>query len=263
MIVDAHVHLLPERLGAAIRRFFAERITTELAYPYELGAARERIVAAGIDRCWSLPYAHRVGVASGLNRWMAETFADDPVVIPGGTVHPSDDVRAVLDEALGELGLRVLKLHCSVGAFAADDPRLDPLWRRVSDGGQPVVAHVGDAVDGTTNAQEIDVIGRVAERWPDARIVIAHCGAPAVGATLALLRRTRSTYADLTPVVGELVPLDREAIAGLERRILFGTDAPNVAITIEDALAHVRSWGLDPSHEALILGGNADRLLAR
>lgn len=262
MIVDAHVHLLPERLTGAIRRFFDEHIPGSLLYPGEHGAARVAIVAAGVGRCWSLPYAHKAGVAAGLNRWMADAFAGDPVVLPGATVHPGDDLDAVLDEAFGGLGLRVLKLHCSVGAFAPDDPRLDPLWPRVSAGRQPVVVHVGRAVDGRTAPRELIGLARVAARWPDAAIVVAHAGAPAVGATLDLLRRTPSVYADLTPVVTELVPLERAMIAGLERRLLFGSDAPNVAVAIETGLAHVRGLGLAPDDEAAILGGNAERLLA-
>lgn len=262
MLVDAHVHLLPDRLATAIRRFFDERIATDLCYPHDHVSAREHLVKAGVERCWSLPYAHRQGVAGELNRWMAETYADDPLVVPGGTAHSADDVERVLDEALGELGLRVLKLHCSVGRYAADDRRLDPLWARVSRDGQPVVLHAGHSIDGRTAAEEIAAVGRLAERWPDARVIVAHCGAPAVQATLELLRRARSVYADLTPVVRELIPLDREAVAGLEGRLLFGSDAPNVAVPIEDALAHVRTLGLGTAAEEAILGGNANGLVS-
>lgn len=265
MIVDAHTHLLPDRLGAAIRRFFARYMTAAgaLVYSHQHVPARARIVDAGVDRCWSLPYAHRPGMASALNRWMAETYGDDPVVVPGATVHPADDVGAVLSEALDELRLPLLKLHCSVGEFDADDPRLDPVWRRVSAGSQPVVVHVGHAVIGSTEAVEIAVVARVARRWPEARIVIAHGGAPAVGATLALLRDTRSTYADLTPVGRTPAPVDRAAIAGLERRLLLGSDAPNTGIPIEETIARVRALGLDRADEAAILGGTAERLLGR
>ncbi len=262
MLVDAHVHLLPDRLMGAIRRFFAEHIPAGLLYPGDHGAARAAIVAAGVERCWSLPYAHRAGVAAGLNRWMADTFAGDPVVVAGATVHPADEVECIVEEAFGELGLRVLKLHCSVGAFAPDDHRLDPLWRRVSAEGQPVVVHVGRAIDGRTAPAEIAAVGRLADRWPDAPIVVAHAGAPASATTLDLLRRTRSVYADLTPTVDELVPLDRASAAGLERRLLFGSDSPNVGISIESARDHVRALGLAPEDEQAILGGNAERLVA-
>ena len=261
MIVDAHTHLLPERLAAKIRRFFVERGAPELVYPYEPHAARQRLAASGVDRCWSLPYAHRKGVAGGLNRWMAEEWAGDPFVVPGGTVHPEDDVAAVVEDALA-LGLRVFKLHCSVGRFQPDDDRLDALWRRVSETGHPVVVHAGSAHEGTATDAEVERLGRTAARWPDAPIVVAHCGSPAEETTLRLVRGARSLYADLCPVVADPVRLTREQIAGIERRILFGSDVPTAGVTVESGVARVRAWGLGPADEAAILGGTADALLA-
>ena len=230
--------------------------------PCDHVTARAALVDAGVDRCWSLPYAHKGGMASSLNRWMAETFARDALVIPGGTLHPDDDVARVLDEALGELRLPLLKLHCSVGRFSADDRRLDPLWQRVSRDGVPVVVHTGHAEDGTTTAVELAPIARVAERFPDARVIIAHCGAPAVDAALAIVRGTRNVHADLTPVIYTPVPLHARALDGIERRILFGSDAPNTGVPIADAIAHVRALGLSRDAEQAILGGNARALVA-
>jgi uncharacterized protein len=266
VLVDSHAHLLPDRLGAAIRRFFDQRMTPgltapALVYPHQHLAARQALAAAGVDRCWSLPYAHKPGMAISLNRWMAETFAADPMVIPGGTVHPDDDVEAVVREALGALGLKLLKLHCSVGRFDADDARLDPVWRHVSASGHPVVVHVGHAENGDTAADELAPVARVARRWPEARIVVAHCGAPAVEAALALLGETRAVYADLTPIGWALAPITRASIAGLERRLLFGSDTPSTGVRIEDGIAYVRALGLDPEDEAAVLGTNAERLV--
>ena len=262
MIVDAHVHLLPERLAAKIRKFFEERRAPRMPYPHAPQEARRHIAASGISRCWSLPYAHRGGIAGPLNRWMAETWVDDPFVVPGATVHPDDDAAAVVGEAIERLHLRVFKLHCSVGAFSTDDARLDPLWERVSVSGHPVVVHAGSAPEGTAAPAEVEALGRVARRWPRARIILAHFGSPAIAKALDLLRDNENVYADLCPVVGEPVRLPRASIAGLERRILFGSDVPSVAVTIEDSLARVRSWKLDPADEAAILGGTANRLLA-
>jgi hypothetical protein len=176
-------------------------------------------------------------------------------------VHPDDDVAEVVAEAQETLGLSVFKIHCSVGRFSADDRRLDPLWRRVSASGSPVVVHPGSAHEGTATGEEVDAVARTASRWPEARIIVAHFGSPATGKTLELLSRTRSVHADLTPVVADPVSLSRSAIAGLESRILFGSDTPTVAVSIEDSVARVRAWGLSPADEGAVLGGNADRLL--
>jgi predicted TIM-barrel fold metal-dependent hydrolase len=262
MIVDAHAHLLPERLAAKIRRFFEERGAPAMPYPYAPGAARECLVAAGIARCWSLPYAHRAGVAAPLNRWMAQTFDGDPMVVAGATVHPEDDVESVVAEAIEDLRLSVFKLHCSVGGFAPDDDRLDPLWDRVSESGHPVVVHAGSSAEGTATFEEVEALGHTVRRWPGARIIVAHFGSPSEEKTLELLRSSPDIYADLCPVVADPVVLSRAAIAGLERRILFGSDTPTVAVSIEDSLARVRNWKLDAEDEAAVLGGTAELLLA-
>jgi len=80
---------------------------------------------------------------------------------------------------------------------------------------------------------------------------------------LALMRETRSVYADLTPIGRALAPISREAVAGLERRLLFGSDAPNVGVSVEEGVAHVRGLGLGAEQEAAVLGGNAEALVTR
>jgi uncharacterized protein len=261
MLIDSHVHLLPGRLAAKIRRFFEMRQAPRLIYPYEPAAARSALIAAGIERCWSLPYAHRPGVASELNRWMAQTWGADPFVVPGATVHPEDNVAAVVSEAARSFKLKLFKVHCSVGAFPADDRRLDPLWAHASVSGSPVIIHAGSAPEGTATGEEIASVARTAERFPEARLIVAHFGAPAVAPTAELIRRTRSVYADLTPMVATPVHPARHLLAGIERRVLFGSDTPTVGISIQDSLAAVRRWRLDPADERAILGGTAETLL--
>jgi uncharacterized protein len=261
-IVDAHTHLFPERLAAAIRAFFVQHVSGDVfPYPLPWRDARAVLQASGVGRCWTLPYVRRPHAARGLNRWMAETFADDAFVEPGATLHPGDDVPAVVAEALGTLRLRLFKLHCSVGDFSLADERLLPLWRRLSDTGTPVVIHLGHSIAGTTEAGELAELDALAQRWPDVRLILAHCGAPAVAPALALLRRHPNLYADLTPVVSQLVPLVPGAVGGLEERLLFGSDMPNVIARVDDALAAIRALGLGAHDEALVLGGNADRLV--
>jgi predicted TIM-barrel fold metal-dependent hydrolase len=190
---------------------------------------------------------------------MAETWHHDPLVEPAGTVHPGDDVAAVVEEALG-LELRLFKLHCAVGSFALDDERLAPLWVRVSDRGLPVVVHLGHSPAGPTEADELAILDRVATAWPEARIVLAHLAAPSVQEGLALLRRHRSLHADLTPVVFHPVPVGPGDLAGVTHKILFGSDLPSLGLAFAEVVAHVRTLGLTPEEERAVFAGNADRL---
>jgi len=269
--VDAHVHLLPPRLQAAIRGFFGARgfPSDGFAYPADPGAVCDRLAAEGITEAWSLPYARRPGSAAGLNQEMARFAAAQrgtgPVRVVGGcTVHPADDrPAAVVRAAVEDLGLRVLKLHCSVGDFAADDRRLDPVWEYVSAVALPVVLHAGHAPDGHTEAAELAPVATVARRHPAARIIIAHCGHAASDAALRLVAGHPQVHADLTPVLHEPVRPDPALLAALAGKLLFGSDAPNTGLTVSGLLAGLAGadGGIPAEAWAAITGGTARRLL--
>ncbi len=268
-IVDSHVHLLPDRIARKIRAFFDEHINkdTKLAYPLDHATVLESLHQAGVKAIWTLPYAHKAGIAAGLNTASAQIVIEQtagPVeVIGGATVHPHDtDPAGIVRQALDEYGLKVLKLHCSVGNFEVDDPAFGPVWKLVSERRMPVVIHIGHSVSGYTAAEELAPIERVAQSWPEARLILAHCGHSAGPEALVLLERYPNLYADLTPVVTEPVALPPDKVRQLASKLLFGSDAPNVVLTVPQSIAHIKSFGLDATNEAAILGGNARRLVA-
>ena len=273
-VVDAHTHLLPPRLQAAIRDFFFARgfPGDGFAYPADPAEACDRLAAEGITEAWSLPYARRPGSAAELNASMARFAAAHTdgaavTVIGGCTVHPADDRPAgLVRAAVEDLGLRVLKLHCSVGGFAADDRRLDPVWEYVSAVALPVVLHAGHAPDGHTEAAELAPVAAVARRHPDARIIIAHCGHAASSAALRLVAEHPGLHADLTPVLHQPVRPDPAALAAVAGKVLFGSDAPNTGLSVPSLLAGLAGadgdGGLTAADRAAITGGTAQRLIA-
>lgn len=265
-VVDAHVHLLPGRLGEKVRQFFLQGFRPEeLAYPTDHEVILERLAAEGVDEAWHLPYVHKPGLATGVNEASAATAAAaaaGPVrVVAGASVHPADDDPvAVVRTAVEELGARVLKLHCSVGDHEADDPRLDPVWRYASAIRLPVVVHVGHAVSGQTEGDELGPVGRVAARHPEAVVILAHCASPATAAAVDLMDAHPNVHADLTPVVRTPVTLAPDVAERLADRLLLGSDAPNTPITSAQVRAAVRALDLSPAAEAAITGGTARRL---
>ena len=255
---------MPDRLALAIRRFFDERMGCgRLAYPNVLkdGIVRaER--EAGMDRFWALPYAHKAGVAGSLNEWMATALADVEDAIPAATFHPDDsDVSSLVARAFEALGLRVAKLHCSVGRFDPDDPRLEPLWCAAQARGIPVVVHAGHDVNGRTQAQELAPIDRVATAHPGLRLVIAHAAQPDVAAALDLMERHPSLLADLTSAHEWAYPLPIDRFETLHERLLFGSDCPNTMRTIAESMEGLRRLGLSERAVRAIAGENALRLV--
>ena len=268
-VVDAHVHLLPARLQAAIRGFFDSHgiDSTRFAYPADHGEVCERLAAEGVSEVWSLPYARRPGAARDLNQAMASLAAarrGGPVVVIGGcTVHPGDDQPvAVLRGAVEDMGLRVLKLHCSVGDFSPDDPRLDPVWAYAAEVALPVVLHAGHAADGQTDGAELEPVAAVARRHPGARVIIAHCGYPASEAALRLVAGHENVYADLTPVLHQPVQPAAAWLTTLAGKVLFGSDAPNTGLSVTTLLDGLAGLGLPDQAWAALTGGVARRLIS-
>jgi predicted TIM-barrel fold metal-dependent hydrolase len=264
VIVDAHVHLLPGRLAVKVRAFLEQGVA-RMAYPIDHDVVLAQLAACGVGQLWNLPYAHKAGIADGLNESMAEIagVAGPVGIISGATVHPADpDPVSILRRAVEDLGSRVLKLHCSVGDYAPDDPRLDGVWAYAQDIHLPVVVHVGHGVNGCTTADELAPLGAVATRFPEARIVIAHSAHEAVDAALDLVEAHDHVHADLTPVVTSPVVIPAGRLAAVAPKLQFGSDAPNTAIEVGAGLTRVRELPLARSLIDGILGGHAAALVA-
>lgn len=268
-VVDAHVHLLPPRLQAAIRAFFDRRgfDSRGFAYPADPGEVCTRLAAEGISGAWTLPYARRPGSAEELNKSVASLVAgqrDGPLRLTGGcTLHPADDQPlTVLRSAVEDMGLRVLKLHCSVGDFQPDDRRLDPVWEYVSAVALPVVLHAGHTAGGQTDVADLAPVEEVARRHPAARVIIAHCAHPATAAALRLVAEYPGVYADLTPVIDERAQIPPGQLAALAGKVLYGSDAPNTALPVTRLLDRLAADGVPDGARELITGGNARRLQA-
>ena len=268
-VVDSHVHLLPGRLGQKVRAFFDAGVssTFALAYPNDHPVVIETLSREGVDAIWTLPYAHKPGVAEGLNSASAETvaqFAQSPVRVIGGlTIHPADeDPVAIVRHAVEVLGLRVLKLHCSVGNFAVDDVRMEPVFAFASERHLPAVVHLGHNVNGRTDAEELPAIGEVADKFPGMPLILAHCGHHAAPEAIALMDSHLSLYADLTPVVTEHPTITAEHIERHSDRILFGSDCPNTTLSVTACIAWLTNMNVPNDVLQKVLGGNAMRLTA-
>ena len=273
VIVDAHVHLHPGRLAAKVRAFLEaphDGQDTErrpMAYGTDPDEVLVAMAGEGIGRVWSFSYAHKPGIAVGLNEasaGLAAVASRGPLpVLGGGTVHPADDDPAgIVEDAVDRLGLGVLKLHCSVGAFDVDDARLDAVFVFAAERRLPVVVHLGHAVNGRTDRGELAALDRVATAHANAPIILAHSGHEATDEALAVIDAHPCVHADLTPVGSSPVDLSADDIAARPARFLFGSDAPNTPFRVGESVARVRALGLPAVVEVAVLGGNAERLAA-
>ena len=164
------------------------------------------------------------------------------------------EAAAFLDEAV-ERGARGLKLHPTTTlAHPADEPTV-ALLRRCGELGVPALFHCGD--DPYTTPQTFGT------RRPRPRRTARSCSATWVATSMSRKRSpsprpTTNLYLETSAM--PYPPLIRTAVERVgPRRVLFGSDGPGCNPALE--LDKVRQAGLSADDEALVLGGNAARLL--
>ncbi len=267
---DVHVHLHPPRLAAAIERHFREQHGWVAAHPFDPDRVAATLRAHGVEAFCVFSYAHKPDLARAINAWLADTARRLPGAIPLGTVHAADpDLEATVAEALDDLGLAGFKLHCSVQRFAADDPRLDPLYRRAEAEGRPLVVHAGTAPyrDAWTGVAHVE---RLLRRFPRLRLCVAHLGGYEHEAFLALTARYPDLYVDTamalspkaTPWVGiDPAAIPTELLLRHQDRILLGSDFPLIPYPYEEELRWLDARALPEAVRRKIVGENARRFL--
>ena len=241
--IDAHTHLHPPRLFAAIRRWFDEHTDWNLHGPTEPAAVAAALRAADVERFAFFSYAHRPGMARALNRWLRDAAAQLPDGIPLATVHAGDDdPGGIVDEACGDWGFAGLKLHIQVQRFYPDDPRMRDVYARLAAPDRALVIHVGTGPH-TSEFTGLTRFARVLEEVPTLRAAICHMGAFETRAALRLLDRYPHLHLDttmaLTPASTPFTGIDPGVVpdADLIRyadRILFGSDFPNLPYPYEE-----------------------------
>ena len=269
--IDAHVHLHPPRLAAAIERHFGrERWVT--AHPFEPARVADTLAERGVARFCFFSYAHKPGMARELNRWVAATAAGLTGAVGFGTLHPDDpDLDAVAREATETLGLRGFKFHHSVQRFHVDDERLWGVYERAEAAGHVFVLHVGTMPyrDPFTGLERFR---RVLARFPRLTAIVAHMGAFESAACLALLDAHPNLWMDTTmalaPAAAPYVGCDPNditdaALIRYEDRILFGSDFPLIPYDYEEERRWAWDRDLPDTVRRKIFHDNAARLLDR
>jgi uncharacterized protein len=265
-VIDAHVHLFPDRLLQAIFAWFRAN-AWPIRYELAASAVAEYLLSRGVDRIVALHYAHKPGIARDLNRFVAEIAAADPRIAGVATVHPDDaEPEFILREAFAA-GLRGVKLHCHVQAMPPDEPRLDPIYALCQEAGRPLVIHAGREprcpgyrID-PHQICSADRIERVLRSFPRLQLVVPHLGADEYPEYAELLARYDNLWLDTTMVLAEYFAGDPSFIVRQRpERILYGTDFPNLPYAWDRELKKIAKLGLPPESLALILGENARSL---
>jgi len=263
-VVDAHVHLFPDNLFAAIWRWFGAH-GWPIRYELKSPAVVDFLLSRGVSRIVALAYSHTPGLARILNAHMAEMVRREPRVIGLGTVLPGEEgAGEILREAFAA-GLKGVKLHCHVQCFSPDAPEMESVYEACEAAGKPIVMHAGREPASPAykcdpyalcSAERID---KVLRSHPRLKLVIPHLGAADYAGYERLLERHDNLWLDTTMALADYfpVPTPRRLLEARPERILYGTDFPNIPYAWDRELVKLLEMKLKPEALEGILGANA------
>jgi predicted TIM-barrel fold metal-dependent hydrolase len=239
MVIDFHCHV---GSGEELQAPWTTRASIELYL--------ERAEQAGIDR--TVVFAITSENYERANAEVAQVVSKHEGRLIGfARIHPRRDagkIERMLRKAVEEYGFKGIKVHASESLPTRE------LCEVASAMGLPILVDV---------AGKVEVLPLLASEFSDVTFVVAHLGSFSDDWRVFqfmpyLLSRYENIYADTSGV--RFFDYLYEAVmhAG-PTKILFGSDGPLLHPALE--LQKIKLLSLSPQDEALILGGNARKLL--
>ncbi|MBQ5841431.1 MAG: amidohydrolase [Clostridia bacterium] len=261
MLIDFHTHAFPDAI--------APKAMEKLSFasgglqPHTDGTVtglRRRMAADGVDKAVVLNIATNPTQQTKVNDFAASINNGDDL-FAFGSVHPDSPDALEELERIRDLGMKGVKLHPDYQGFAADDPRMKPIYRKISSLGLITVFHAGfdygfpPPYGGTPDKLA------TALRWFDSPVVAAHWGGVNCNQQVLDTLCGTDVYLDVSFGYAMLPKYYAENILqkhGADR-ILFGTDTPWHTAPMERRL--LDSLQLSDEDKEKIFHRNAEKLL--
>ncbi|MFC9439284.1 amidohydrolase family protein [Nocardia sp. NPDC057030] len=167
-----------------------------------------------------------------------------------------------LRRAVGELGMKALRIVPWLWGLPPNDRRYYPLYAECVELGIPFCTQVGHTgpLRGSETGRPIPYLDDVALDFPDLVIVGGHIGYPWTTEMIAVATKYPNVHIDTSAYTVRRYP--PELVAYLREhgreKVLFGTNFP--MITPDRALAGLDDLALDNEVRELFLSGNARRV---
>jgi predicted TIM-barrel fold metal-dependent hydrolase len=268
-IVDAHVHVFPDDIFSSIRKWF-KKFAWPIRYQLSATGVVEFLSSRGIGHIVAMQYAHKPGIARGLNSFM-KGLCDLYGNITGmATVFPGEKNAAdILMDAFQD-GLSGVKLHAHVQCFDMNSEEMDEIYDICESYNKPLMMHVGREPKSPAYACDpyklcnSEKLERVLRNYPGLRICVPHLGINEDSAYHQMIERYDNLWLDTAMVLTEYFPgyLPPQLNEWRMDRILYGTDFPNIPFAWDRELKCLERAGLSDESMELILHKNAENLYA-
>ncbi len=179
------------------------------------------------------PFADQFNDPQHANQWLWEQVQAHECLEGFMTLNPTDSRSLAIAEEFAEKGLRGIKTHPPIYHARIDDEAAYPFYELAAALQLPILFHTGVHGWRLEHYRPI-LIERVAQQFPDLRIIVEHMGGwEFFGEALAVVRNNSNCYAGITSTLDEdwawYIPTEllhhMISLVGSER-VIFGTDYP-------------------------------------
>jgi aminocarboxymuconate-semialdehyde decarboxylase len=294
VIVDCHAHVVVSGLGADVEWRDGRQVVSHGGHETR-AAVREiqdvdRLLEeqdrAGVDVVVLCPWVNLCGIeVERQNAALAELAGERVIVLGTAEVERPQQLAELMQDGR----LRGVEIPAVPGGIYLGDPRIGDFWAAAEETGALVFVHpssrgfalpvmeehylwntVGNPLETAVSAAHM-LGARVLVDHPRLNVLLAHGGGalPALRGRLGREQEIhppgRDVRTELSRFLVDTVVHDVEVLRDLvgffgADHVLLGSDYP-FDMGTERAVEIVRALGLPPQDEALILGGNALRLL--
>lgn len=249
-MIDFHVHLFPDKMSDAIWDFFVKEYRLNILYKFYYRECIQYLRERGIEKIVYSNYAHREGIARGLNEWNRKVLDEEPDLYCFAACHPGDaDALSYTESILNHPRVLGVKLHLHVQCFFPHDERLFPLYELVADRKKRLLFHVGNGPLGNEFVG-LKHFQKVLRRYPDIQANIAHMGAFEYRGFMDLLDDHPGLYLDTAFAFFQeqqgtgAFDLGAAPLEKYQTRILYGSDFPNLILPRESELKTLSEYNL-------------------
>lgn len=281
MIIDFHTHTFPEKISAKTVQKLAGISHT---MPFTNGSVPELISSmaeAKVDYSVNLPVMTSAEQVEKVNSSLTEQREQllTQGIITFGGMHPDYENYKEELRLLKQAGIPGIKLHPAYQNVDFDDIRMMRIIDYASELGLIILTHAGiDIGLYHHNYCSVGHILKVVDQIHPTKLVLAHMGGWGCWEDVERDLAGAPVFLDTAFAIGPITPnpeqndkpyletnLSNEDFFRICRkhgidRILFATDSPWQAQ--KDYIERLRSTGLTPAEQELVLGDNARKLLS-
>ena len=264
-IIDFHVHLFPDRMFDAIWEYFLKNYAWDVKPRLYYRQCVEFLREHGVGPIVYSNYAHRAGIADGLNEWNLKTLEEFDELYCFGAYHPGDEnALAMAARFLDHPKALGFKLQLLVQRFHPHDERLFPLYEMIMAKGKRLLLHAGTGPVGHEFVG-LEHFRKLMERYPELPVNVAHMGALEYQGFMDLLDDCPNMMMDTAfvffPGVEGGYNLGGELLEKHRDRIVYGSDFPNLLLPREAEIEGLLGYGLSREFYGKVFYGNGAELI--